>query len=127
MLDTHAHKLTGPTGEIDLDVAVFVVLRELMRRPGAVVTLARLTEASWPDPDCEPDDVPQALRQRVSRSRAALKRVGVPGSSLRLSFQVGYAIDGAPRVVRALTPAQAAALDALAATHPAFQPERIAA
>lgn len=118
VLDTHTRSLTGPTGSCRLDVAPFIVLRELMRRPGAVISQEQLIEASWPDQDSEPDHPEDAIRARVCRAREALERVGAPREQLALRFPRGYSIEGERRVVRAYTPRQAAALDRLVATHP---------
>jgi DNA-binding response OmpR family regulator len=103
---------------VDLDLAPYVVLRELMRRPGAVVSQAQLIEASWPDPDLEPARPEDAIRVRICRAREALEQVGAPREQLALRFPRGYSIEGERRVVRSFTPAQAAIVDRLLATHP---------
>ena len=118
VLATGSRTLTGPAGSAELDLGPYSVLRELMRRPGDVVSAAHLIDTAWPDPDLECEVPEKALLMRVSRAKDALERVGVPRSWLRCRRGDGYVLAGEPRVVRSYSPAQAALLDRIVATHP---------
>jgi len=117
-LDTGAHALIGPHGSCDLHLGAYAVLRALMQRPGMVVEIGQLVAECWPDVDLEPGHAEGSVRVRVLRARAAIESVGASGKLLRSVSGIGYRIEGAPRVVRAFTLEQAAALDQLLATHP---------
>ena len=118
-LDTRGFVLFGPHGaSAGLDLGPYLVLRELMRRPGVVVSTSALIEAMWPDVDQEPRDTEHAVRQRVVRARQAVRSVGVPGTALRLIRGAGYSVAAAPAVVLVVTPLQATAIRELVATHP---------
>jgi len=117
-LDTGAHALIGPRGTCDLHLGAYAVLRALMQRPAIVVEIGQLVAECWPDADLEPGHAEVSVRMRVLRARAAIEDVGASGKLLRSVSGVGYRIEGAPRVVRAFTPEQAAAFDQLLATHP---------
>ncbi len=117
-LDTGAHALIGPGGSCDLTLGAYAVLRALMERPGVVIEIGQLVAECWPDADLEPGHAEVSVRMRVLRAREAIANVGASGKLLRSVSGVGYRIEGAPRVVRAFTPEQAAAFDQLLATHP---------
>lgn len=117
-LDTGAHALIGPGGSCDLHLGAYAVLRAVMQRPGIVVEIGQLVAECWPDADLEPDHAEVSVRMRVARARAAIESVGASGKLLRSVSGVGYRIEGAPRMVRAFTPEQAAALEELLASHP---------
>ncbi len=117
-LDTAAHILSGPAGTRELHGRTYVLLRTLMRQPGQAAPMAQIVEAFWPDPDLQPRKLADAVKGRVLQARHAIAAVGAPRNLLRVVYRGGYLIEGAPRVVRALTPAQAVALDQLLATHP---------
>ena len=121
VLDTLTHQLDGPAGAVELASGPYSILRELMRRPGVVVETGRLIEAAWPDADLEPENAAHAMRMRVRSARRAMEAVGVSGRMLKLKFQIGYFMQGEPRVIRTFTPAQAAAIDRLLPTLPEFQ------
>ncbi len=117
-LDTGAHALIGPGGSCDLTLGAYAVLRALMQRPGVVIEIGQLVAECWPDADLEPGHAEVSVRMRVLRAREAIANVGASGKLLRSVSGVGYRIEGAPRVVRAFTPEQAAAFDQMLATHP---------
>lgn len=114
-LNTLTRELTGPAGSVKLDAAPFIVLRTLMRRPGAIVPVDDLISASWREPELEPAHPEDAIRARVCRAREALERVGAPRDQLALRFPRGYEFKGERRIVRLLTAAQAARVDQLLA------------
>lgn len=118
LLDVLAHVLTGPAGSERLDGGPFIVLRELLKRPGAVVSTKQLIAAAWDDPDLEPQNPEAAIRARVCRARDALERVGASRDQLRLNFPRGYSLEGEKRIPWVLTPSQSATLRRLIATHP---------
>lgn len=122
VLDTGSRLLSGPRGSVRLDLGPYCLLKQLMAHPWQVLPYERLTAAIWPDPEMEPENAVAALRVRAARARDAMQKVGVAPTRLVTQHATGFLIEAEPRVYRALTPMQAAAVDALAATHPAFQP-----
>ena len=122
-LNVLSRELTGPAGTVRLHRGPYLVLRDLMRRPGIIVSLGQMVETAWPEPDQEPNDPEKAVRMAVRRARDALENVGVPGNRLKLAFQAGYVMQRDPMVVRLLTAEQAAMVDRLLASQqPPEQP-----
>jgi len=115
-LDRWTRVLAGPSGAERVEPGAFVVLRELLQRPGQVVAKDKLIGAIWPDADREPECGETGLRKRVLQARQALERVGVPGERLELVFLIGYRfVAGGECVARILTPAEAAVIDQMRA------------
>ena len=117
-LDTSARTLSGPTGTRALHGMTYLFLRTLMRHPGQAVAIEQIVAACWPEPALRPAGVDGAVRARVLQVRQAISQVGASRKLLRMVYRGGYLIEGAPRVVHAFSPEQAAAFHQILATHP---------
>lgn len=114
-LNVLSRELTGLAGTVRLHRGPYLVLRDLMRRPGVIVSIEQMITAAWSEPDLEPANPDKAIRMAVRRARDALEQVGVPSKRLALAFMAGYVMQRDPFVVRFLTREQAALVDQLLA------------
>ena len=114
-LNVLSRELTGPTGTVRLHRGPYLVLRDLMRRPGVIVSVKQMIAAAWPEPDLEPGNPDKAIRMAVRRARDALEEVGVPGKRLSLAFMAGYVMQRDPLVARFMTREQAVLVDQMLA------------
>jgi len=95
LLKRRERQLSGPAGPLELSVAAFDILRELLDRPGAVIGKASLLEAVWPNAIVEEN----TLQVHVSALRKALE----PGM-IETVHGRGYKYAGPePQAVRTIT------------------------